>query len=229
MNSSDALVAPVTSSLTTRVGHRIESARTIGGRRHRGKLGDRRPEGQEADEEREEGSQRDARRSPKLQRRDAGHVHTSTKGGAAADGERARWALIVRLPFYCRTVAAARTANSRTLRRLMTNRPAARPSRAEARRRARMAAQGQAADSEFEGSEVSEPAARPATGGSLLQTLVPPAPPLRDKGDPLAGFTYGGPARRLVAALWLLARHPLAWLVPALIWMNAPPFTSGTV
>src|SRR5947207_14983390 len=90
MNSSDALVAPVTSSLTTRVGHRIESARTIGGPRHRGKLGDRRPEGQEADEEREEGSQRDARRSPKLQRRDAGHVHTSTKGGAAADGERAR-------------------------------------------------------------------------------------------------------------------------------------------
>ena len=90
-----------------------------------------------------------------------------------------------------------------------------------------MAAQGQAADSEFEGSEVSEPAARPATGGSLLQRLVPPAPPLRDKGDPLAGFTYGGPARRLVAALWLLARHPLAWLVPALIWMIAWPFSLG--
>ena len=90
-----------------------------------------------------------------------------------------------------------------------------------------MAAQGQGADSEFEGSEVSEPAARPATGGSLLQRLVPPAPPLRDKGDPLAGFTYGGPARRLVAALWLLARHPLAWLVPALIWMIAWPFSLG--
>jgi hypothetical protein len=31
----------------------------------------------------------------------------------------------------------------------------------------------------------------------------------------------------VVAALWLLARHPLAWLVPALVWMVAWPFSLG--
>src|SRR5439155_344560 len=44
-------------------------------------------------------------------------------------------------------------------------------------------------------------------------------------------FTYGGPARPLVAVLWLLVHHPITWLVPALIWMVAWPFTltGGTV
>src|SRR5207244_4249983 len=64
---------------------------------------------------------------------------------------------------------------------------------------------------------------------------LPPFPTRRSsdlgKGDPLAGFTYAGPARPLVAVLWLLARHPIMWLVPALIWMVAWPFTlaGGTV
>ena len=80
------------------------------------------------------------------------------------------------------------------------------------------------------GSEPEEAQQRPAAGG-FLQRLVPPAPPLAGKGDPLAGFTYAGPARPLVAVLWLLARHPIMWLVPALIWMVAWPFTlaGGTV
>lgn len=108
----------------------------------------------------------------------------------------------------------------------MSNRPTARQSnRADARRRARLAAQGQATDLQSEETDVEAAPARP-TGG-LLQRLVPPAPPLRDKGDPLAGFGYTGPARPIVAGLWLLARHPLAWLVPALIWMVAWPFSLG--
>ena len=110
--------------------------------------------------------------------------------------------------------------------RLMSNRSAARQSRAEARRRARLAAQGQGADVEID-NEASEPPAATAVGGGFLQRLIPPAPPLQGKGDPLAGFTYEGPARPIVAALWLLARHPIYWLVPALIWMVAWPFTLG--
>ena len=113
----------------------------------------------------------------------------------------------------------------------MSNRPTAQQSsRAEARRRARLAAQGQASDPEWEANEPEEGQQRPAAGG-FLQRLVPPAPPLAGKGDPLAGFTYAGPARPLVAVLWLLARHPIMWLVPALIWMVAWPFTlaGGTV
>ena len=109
--------------------------------------------------------------------------------------------------------------------RLMSNR-AVRQSRADARRRARMAAQGQVADSEVD-SETAAPASRPATGGGFLERLIPPAPPLPGKGDPLAGFSYEGPARSIVAALWLLARHPVYWLVPALIWMVAWPFSLG--
>jgi len=112
----------------------------------------------------------------------------------------------------------------------MTNRPTAQQSsRAEARRRARLAAQGQASDPQWEESEPEQPQQRPV--GGLLQRLVPPAPPLPGKGDPLAGFTYTGPARPVVAAGWLLARHPITWLVPALLWMVAWPFTltGGTV
>ena len=49
---------------------------------------------------------------------------------------------------------------------------------------------------------------RPA---SFIGRLFPPAPPLPGKGDPLAGFTYTGRFRGLVAGAWLLARHPLPW------------------
>jgi hypothetical protein len=109
---------------------------------------------------------------------------------------------------------------------LMSNRSAARQSRAEARRRARLAAQGQVADVEIDDEAAPTPPSN-ATVGGFLARLIPPAPPLSGKGDPLAGFTYNGPARSMVAALWLLVRHPLYWLVPALIWMGAWPFQAG--
>lgn len=153
-------------------------------------------------------------------------MHTSTDGGAAADGERAKWALTVRLPFHCRTVVARTPDQVAYTPRLMSNRSAARQSRAEARRRARLAAQGQAGDLEIDSEAAVAPPSTVA-GGGFLQRLIPPAPPLQGKGDPLAGFEYAGPARPIVAALWLLARHPAYWLGPALIWMVAWPFTLG--
>jgi hypothetical protein len=109
--------------------------------------------------------------------------------------------------------------------RLMSNR-SVRQSRADARRRARLAAQGQVADPEGDG-EAAQPAASSSRGAGFLERLIPPAPPLAGKGDPLAGFTYAGPARPIVAALWLLAGHPIYWLAPALIWMVAWPFSLG--
>lgn len=89
-----------------------------------------------------------------------------------------------------------------------------------------MAAQGQDPGSETENEAAQAPPSA-AAGGSFLQRLIPPAPPLPGKGDPLAGFTYDGPARPVVAALWLLVRHPIYWLVPGLIWMVAWPFSLG--
>jgi hypothetical protein len=85
-------------------------------------------------------------------------------------------------------------------------------SRAEARRRARLAAQGY--DSEEEaGDEPANPAPhRAAPEGSFLQRLFPPAPPLKGKTDPLASFTYGGPLRGLVATFYLLSRNPIVWI-----------------
>lgn len=52
---------------------------------------------------------------------------------------------------------------------------------------------------------------------SLRMIFAPPVAPLPDKPHPLAGFGYRGPARGLVATLWLLGRNPLAWLVPGLV------------
>jgi hypothetical protein len=102
----------------------------------------------------------------------------------------------------------------------MSNRPEARQaSRAEARRRARLAAQGHTDDVAVEQAEADQPP--PRAGGGFLQRLVPPAPPLPDKGDPLAGFTYSGPLRGIVAGLYLLARNPLAWVAPGVIWLLA--------
>ena len=136
-----------------------------------------------------------------------------------------------RLPCGYRSIAerfpALGFANSRTLQRLMSNRPDARTARAEARRRARLAAQGQTIEGDAAESELDEAPSRPTRGGGFLQRLVPPVPPLPGKGDPLAGFGYTGPLRPIVAGLWLLARHPLSWLVPALVWMVAWPFSLG--
>lgn len=92
--------------------------------------------------------------------------------------------------------------------------------RAEARRRARLAAQGreeELADDEEELPAREDVRGRPA-GGSFLTRLFPPAPPLPGKGDPLAGFTYTGPLRGVAAGLYLLAWNPVPWLGMAEVW-----------
>jgi hypothetical protein len=86
-------------------------------------------------------------------------------------------------------------------------------SRAEARRRARLAARGEWTD-DTEPEQAPEP---PARGGSFLSRIFPPAPPLPDKPDPLAGFDPAGSMRPLRERLFLLRGNPIAWLVPGLI------------
>jgi hypothetical protein len=86
-------------------------------------------------------------------------------------------------------------------------------SRAEARRRARLAARGEWTD-EAEPEQATEP---PARRGSFLSRIFPPAPPLPDKPDPLAGFDPAGPLRPVRERLFLLRSNPIAWLVPGLL------------
>jgi hypothetical protein len=135
-----------------------------------------------------------------------------------------------RLPSsYCPIVERAPTVAGRLAYtpRPMTNRTTGRrssrttaTSRAEARRRARVAAQDNegAAEEELE----AEPASRP-TGG-FIQRLFPAAPPLKGKGDPLADFHYEGRFRSIVAALYLLRKNPWAWLPTGALWLLASQF-----
>lgn len=94
--------------------------------------------------------------------------------------------------------------------RPMSNRSRA---RAAARRRARMAARGELPAEE----EPTEPST-PEPQGGFLRRLLPPAPPLPGRPPPLEGFTHQGPLRPVVERLWLLARSPVAWIVPAIFW-----------
>lgn len=89
--------------------------------------------------------------------------------------------------------------------------------RAEARRRARLTAQGKEPLPEAQASD-GEPQPSASRPPNLFARLFPPAPPLPGKGDPLAGFTYRGRFRSFVAGAWLLARHPLPWGVAAAGW-----------
>jgi hypothetical protein len=92
-------------------------------------------------------------------------------------------------------------------------------SRAEARRRARLAAQGRLTEDELgdEPSAGSTSTSAPP-GGGFLRRMFPPAPPLRGKPDPLAAFTYDGPLRGLVSTFYLLARRPIVWIGMGLVW-----------
>lgn len=90
--------------------------------------------------------------------------------------------------------------------------------RAEARRRARLAAQGREDELEATEEEASQRDRRAEPQGSFLTRLFPPAPPLPGKPDPLAGFTYRGPLRGLAAIGYLLARQPVAWIGIGAIW-----------
>jgi hypothetical protein len=99
----------------------------------------------------------------------------------------------------------------------MSQRPLSRDaaSRAEARRRARLAARSEPGEEPPTDDQEAPPIRR---GGSLLTRLFPPAAPLPGRPDPFANFHYAGPLRVVVANLYLLARNPLAWVLPGLIW-----------
>jgi hypothetical protein len=84
--------------------------------------------------------------------------------------------------------------------------------RAEARRRARMAARGELPEED----EAAEPAANAPRGGFLTR-IFPPAPPLPNKPPPLAGFDESGPLRPIRVRLFLLRRNPMAWLGTGLV------------
>lgn len=102
----------------------------------------------------------------------------------------------------------------------MPSRPPSRGdrSRAEARRRARLAAQGELVE------DVDADDAPPATptqqGGGFLSRIFPPAPPLRGHERPLEGFDYIGSRRfrGLAETIWILARNPLAWIGAGAVW-----------
>jgi hypothetical protein len=105
----------------------------------------------------------------------------------------------------------------------MSNRTRRQPAtRADARRRSRQLERGEDLDQpEDEEPSAEAGAARPAGPAGLFGRLFPPAPPLPGKPDPLAGFTYSGPLRPVVAALYLLAFNPRAWLLPGIVWAVA--------
>ena len=86
-------------------------------------------------------------------------------------------------------------------------------SRAEARRRARLAARGELAEEPAEPTETDEDEAR----GSFLSRLFPPAPPLPNMPPPLAGFDESGPLRPVRERLYLLRRNPIAWVATGLV------------
>ena len=87
------------------------------------------------------------------------------------------------------------------------------PSRAEARRRARLAARGELVE------EPEEPTRADAdeAGGGFLSRLFPPAPPLPNMPPPLAGFDESGPLRPVRERLFLLRRNPIAWVATGLV------------
>ncbi|HTI30437.1 MAG TPA: hypothetical protein VL687_08775, partial [Methylomirabilota bacterium] len=90
--------------------------------------------------------------------------------------------------------------------------------RREARRRARLQAQGRIDEEEQEEVEAA-PARRPST--PLIERLFPPAAPLPGKGDPFAGFTYTGRLRPVVASLWLIPRNLFAGVGMGVLWAAA--------
>jgi len=92
--------------------------------------------------------------------------------------------------------------------------------RAEARRRARLVAQGREVDDDD--AEQSSEAARPRpASGSFLQRIFPPAAPLAGKPDPMAGFTATGRLRPLAVGAWLIRRNLMAGIGMGLLWAGA--------
>jgi hypothetical protein len=94
------------------------------------------------------------------------------------------------------------------------NRDAA--ARAEARRRARLMAQGRVLDEEADTAEANSAGRGPTPG--FLQRIFPPAASLPGKPDPLAGFSYSGRWGTLVSSLWLIPRNPFAGIGMGIVW-----------
>lgn len=94
-----------------------------------------------------------------------------------------------------------------------TRSDAERASRAEARRRARLIARGELPEEPQE--EIHEAPA--AEGGGFLRRIFPPAPPLPNRPDPLAGFDPDGPLRPVRERVFLLRRNLLAWILPGIV------------
>ena len=86
-------------------------------------------------------------------------------------------------------------------------------SRAEARRRARLAARGELPEPEESAPETEPRAPR----GSFLSRIFPPAPPLPNRPDPLAGYHGSGPLRPVTERIYLLVHNPLVWLLPGTV------------
>lgn len=107
------------------------------------------------------------------------------------------------------------SAAAATIRRMSTRSDDERArSRAEARRRARLAARGELSEPD---DPAPEPAEQRGGGGGLLTRLFPPAPPLPDRPDPLKGFEPTGPMRPVRERLFLLRSNPFAWIAPGII------------
>lgn len=88
------------------------------------------------------------------------------------------------------------------------------PSRAELRRRSRQVARGEIAEEETPDTAEEAPVG-PGTG--ILGRIFPPAPPLPNRPDPLAGFDRTGPLRPIRERLFLLRSNLIAWIVPGVL------------
>jgi hypothetical protein len=85
--------------------------------------------------------------------------------------------------------------------------------RAEARRRARLAARGELPPEVDEATEPVEPERQ----GGLLGRIFPSPPPLPGRPDPLAGFDESGPLRPIRVRAFLLRQNLVAWLIPGFV------------
>lgn len=88
-----------------------------------------------------------------------------------------------------------------------------RTTRAEARRRARMAARGELPEPI---EQVVDESATAEGRGGFLARMFPPAPPLSGRPDPLAGYEGGGLPRFIGERAHLLRHNLLSWIVPGL-------------
>ncbi len=70
---------------------------------------------------------------------------------------------------------------------------------------------------ELEPDEVQTVEPDPEPRGGFLTRLFPPAPPLPNRPDPLAGFDSSGPLRPVRERAFLLRRNLLAWVLPGVV------------